>query len=145
MWNFTEARHRLGQLVVRPAPVEKMGEGSRHGSQPALVGEVMNRLGDAALVDSDALGDRLDRKRTVGGRQLGDDESLLSGEPGEPLLVERGEIVEASEQQISILFFVSLMIGYNVIGNGKGSVFSSETGNKLKPACKSCIPVQKML
>ncbi|WP_314865511.1 DNA-directed RNA polymerase subunit beta [uncultured Streptococcus sp.] len=30
-----------------------------------------------------------------------------------------------------ILFFVALMIGYNVIGNGKGSVFSLETWQEL--------------
>lgn len=30
-----------------------------------------------------------------------------------------------------ILFFVALMIGYNVIGNGKGSIWSSETWQEL--------------
>ena len=30
-----------------------------------------------------------------------------------------------------ILFLVSLMIGYNIIGNGKGTVFSPETWQEL--------------
>ena len=56
-----ETGQRLGKLIVGAAAIEKVGKDRRDRFKPSPVGQIIDGLGDAALVSSDASGKFLDR------------------------------------------------------------------------------------
>ena len=94
-----EPGERLRQVVVGPAPVEALRENRRDRFEPAPFGQIADGFGHTALVGADPFGDVLDRQWPIRCGELSDDEALKGRQARQLLLVVRGEVVEAAQEQ----------------------------------------------
>ena len=94
-----EPGERLRQVVVGPAPVEELRENRRDRFEPAPFGQIADGFGHAALVGADPFGDVLDWQWPIRCGELSDDEALKGRQARQLLLVIRGEVVEAAQEQ----------------------------------------------